>query len=423
MWKPDTKRIAETVESAPSIFNSKPWWLDPVAEDRIDLHAKLGGVDRQRWDQWVGRPGIQHPEWPVHHPEWLAREIAISCGAALYNLRLAIRVAGHELSVWLVPDPERDTTLLASVEIVTGRIKKPTIAEQELYEAIWRRHTNRWPYTIVPAPLPIIVEMEGAAAQEGGSLRLLHNHQATKWMRLVAEADSDLASEHPDLPLITQRAYRLYRKQRDGLMPGVPPTSFGPGPKFKSRHPRTRKDFWFVSEKQRFERKHKTRLMALSTVDDQLLDCLRGGQGLQRAILTGTRYSVSAPYGLAAEYRAPRRSGVPARHHLLTQHDDLARYGLSVSFLTQPLECYDIECNDIEHHAKKRHWPWRLAEPRHRPWRFTEWRHWPWRWRFPELPQMVIRVGYATVPPDGPRPQPKVRPQGAQLRPDSEAGT
>jgi hypothetical protein len=143
MWKPDTKRIAETVESAPSIFNSKPWWLDPVAEDRIDLHAKLDGVDRQRWDQWVGRRGIQHPEWLIHHPQWLAREIAISCGAALYNLRLAIRVAGHDLTVWLVPDPERDTTLLASVEIVTGRIKKPTIAEQELYEAIWRRLRGR----------------------------------------------------------------------------------------------------------------------------------------------------------------------------------------------------------------------------------------------------------------------------------------
>ena len=63
------------------------------------------------------------------------------------------------------------------------------------------------------------------------------------------------------------------------------------------------------------------------------------------------------------------------RHHLL-RHDDLARYGLSASPLTQPLERYDIEREDVH------------ATPR----------QWPWRWRFPEVPQMVIRVGYTAVP-------------------------
>ena len=310
MWKPDTKRIAEAVESAPSIFNSKPWWFEMPAEDRIDLRANLA------MGRGSGALGPMAQRGRRIHPDPLAREFAISCGAALYNLRLAIRVAGHDLAVWLVPDPERDTTLLASVEIVTGRIKKPTIAEQELYEAIWRRHTNRWPYTIVPAPLPIIVAMEDAAAQEGASLRLLHNHQAMKWMRLVAEADSDLASELPTCPDHATGVPAVPEQRiADGLHAASAfRPSFGAPP--KNRHPRTRMDFWLVSERQRFER--KPQLMALSTDDDQPLDWLRAGQGLQRAILTGTRYSVSAPYGLAAEYRAPRRSGVPARHHLLT---------------------------------------------------------------------------------------------------------
>ena len=34
-------------------------------------------------------------------------------------------------------------------------------------------------------------------------------------------------------------------------------------------------------------------LMALSTDDDGTVDWLRAGQALERAILTGTRYSVS----------------------------------------------------------------------------------------------------------------------------------
>ena len=166
-WKLDAERIAETVQSAPSIFNSKPWLPDPllrpVAENRIELHAKGGWL---RTDDGV-------------YFDPLARELAISCGAALFNLRLAIRVAGHELSVWLLPDrkpvsrrPAPASTLLASVEIVTTRISPPTTAEQELYEAVWRRHTNRWPYRIVPAPLPLIQAMEGAAAKEGATLRV-----------------------------------------------------------------------------------------------------------------------------------------------------------------------------------------------------------------------------------------------------------
>ena len=386
MWKPDIERIAEVVQKAPSIFNSQPWFLRVPADDRIELHANFGerdGVDRGHWDRWVSKEG-------TFHPDPLAREFAISCGAALFDLRLAIRVAGHDHTVWLLPDHERDSSLLASVEIVTGRIKKPTTAEQELYEAIWRRHTNRWPYTIRPVPLPIIVAMEVAAAEEGGWLRLLHDREAEKWMKIAAEADRDLASGPTGLSPITRARYRQYRDQRNHWTGqqkskvGVPTANYGPPS--ANRYPRTRKDFWQDSEKRLFE--HNPQMMALSTNDDQPFDWLRAGQALQYAILTGIRHSGLAPYGRAARYRAPPRHGVPARLHRLTEHDDLATYGLSVSFLTQPLERDDI----------------REAA-----------RRWPWRWLFPEVPQMVMRVGYAPLPtPAAPRLEPDIvdkRPQ------------
>ena len=252
--------------------------------------------------------------------------------------------------VWQLPDPAyadpmHPPALLASVEIVTGRTKKPCIWEQELYEAIGRRHTNRWPNRILPAPLPIITAMEDAAAQEGAYLRLLHPHEARRWMRLAARVD------------------------RDGFIPPFPnkvsKKNYGPTPE-NCELPPTRKDFW-LAVKGRFER--EPQLMALSTDDDEPVDWLRAGQALQRAILTGTRYSVSARYGLAARYPAQQRDGVPVRHHFL-KPDELAPYGLSASFLTQPLERDDIAG---------------VA------------RRWPWRWRFSELPQMIMRVGYAAV--------------------------
>ncbi len=150
----------------------------------------------------------------------------------------------------------------------------------------------------------------------------------------------------------------------------VSPADYGPPPD-SPRYPPTRKDFW-LGKKQRFER---PQLMALSTGDDTPVDWLHAGQALERAILTGTCYSLSERYGLTARYHAPHRDGFPARRHLL-KRDELARHGLSASFLTQPLEAKDMD---------------------------DEARGWPCRWRFAELPQMIIRVGYAADRQDGQR--------------------
>jgi hypothetical protein len=393
----DIERIVEDVQRAPSVFNTRPWWVQFRPPDHIELwlRANLGerdGVTRARARDGVAqaraRDGVAQARARDGVARARAREYVISCGAALFNLRLSIRMAGHDLVVWRLPDPAyadpmHPPALLASVEIVTGRVKKPTRGERELYEAIGRRHANRQPYTIVPVPLPIITTMEGAATREGCHLRLLHRRQAKRWMHLAAEVDSDPAFSPP------------FRNH-------VSSANYGPPP--KNRHPRTRKEFWADGEKRRFER--EPQLMALSTDDDEPVDWLRAGQALQRAILTGTRYSTSAPYGLAAKYSVPLRHGVPSRRHLL-KPDELAPYGLSASFLTQPLERDDLE-------------------GRHR--------RWPGRWRYPEVPQMVMRVGYAAVQSHGEQPPkthmsdewsqpPRKPPQGTLPTPDSELRT
>jgi len=323
----DLGRLRDEAQRAPSVFYNRPWHFEYVPPDHIRL--------------WL-RP----LEGPMPLNKARAREYVISCGAALFNLRLAIRVVGHDLVVWLLPEPtyanpRNPPTLLASVEIVTQRVKKAGIREQALYAAIEQRHTNREPYRILPAPLAILTAMEDAAAQEGAYLRLLHPREAKRWMRRAAKVDKAFIPPFPN---------------------SVPPADYGPPP--KNRYPRTRKDFW-NGEKRRFER--IPQLMALSTDDDTTVDWLQAGQALQCAILTGTRFSKSARYGQAAKYHAPHRDGYPARRHLL-KPDDEARDGLSASFLTQPLESDDID---------------------------GEARRWPFRWRYAEVPQMIIRVGYA----------------------------
>jgi len=331
-------QLTEALDRAPSIFNQRPWELELAADDRVELYSVPN-------DALAGAG--------------LLREAVISCGAALYNLRLAIRVAGRQPTVWLLPGLDQDSglldavtgarTLLASVEVMPGRAARPTKAEQELYEALWLRRTDRGPYRYQPVPLPILAEMEIAAAHEHGWLRTLTPAESRRARRAAIRASRELGNRLAD-PLTA-------------VLGGA----YGPTPE-DQREPPTRPDFWLPETVARFER-HPV-MMALSTDDDRPLDWLRAGQALQHALLAGTRFSMSAPGGRSAPYRRPLDYGPLDPHRLRPRPEVPAGYAVEASFLTQSLE---------------------LADQRQRV------RYWPWRTSYTEVPQVVLRVGYAPV--------------------------
>ena len=338
-WHPDIARIRASADCAPSIFNQRPWELRLAADarDRVELNA------------------IPAPDLGAELP----REIVISCGAALYNVRLAIRMAGHTPSVWVVPGLSRGSlinslpagpVLLASVEVLAARPTPPTAGVEELYEALWLRHTDRGPYRVLPVPLPLLVEMEEAAAEEHGWLRVLHPGQQKRILRAAARADHNAAS-----------AVHLRRLNK------VPATRYGPRPA-DMEYPPIRHDFWRLDQTARFER--HPQLMALSTDDDRPIDWLRAGQALQHALLTGTRYSMSAPSGRSARYRVSLKYAMMDWHPLRRLPETPDGYGVTASFLTQSLELDDLRQQS---------------------------RFWPWHWFYREVPQVVLRVGFAPV--------------------------
>jgi hypothetical protein len=186
-----TYRVIEPALRAPSVYNTQPWSFRIVADDRVELRAKVDGGDGPgcgRWDLLLHSPAPG--PWP--------REYAISCGAALMNLRLAFRVLGHDPVITLVPEPAGDPGLLASVGIGVGRTHKPSSLEQELYDAIGERHTDRWPFSDTPLQAGILVEMECAAAQEHGWLRILHGTFARRWLNGPRER----YERHPQLLML-----------------------------------------------------------------------------------------------------------------------------------------------------------------------------------------------------------------------------
>ncbi|HLH57705.1 MAG TPA: hypothetical protein VKV33_01005, partial [Streptosporangiaceae bacterium] len=312
--------------------NTQPWWFRITADDRIELRANVdgsAGAHRGRWDLMLNAdaPG----PWP--------REFAISSGAALFNLRMAFRVVGHDPVVTLLPDPADDPGLLASVEIVVGRTRPPTFIEQGLYSAIWNRHTDRWPYTRHPVRPAILVAMERAAAREHGLLHLLHGTHLRSWMRAAEHADQILreevvvASDDPFRVRLGQYRAELAEwtgQNADGC--GVPETAFGPHP---AKLPAPVRDFTLGdpgdAPHERFER--HPQLLVLCTERDEPIDWLRAGQALQRALLAGAGFGVVASFltqpleladlrfmsghenGLPAGSEAPRGIGIPWRGH------------------------------------------------------------------------------------------------------------
>src|SRR5690242_16693339 len=114
---------------APSLHNVQPW-LFRVESDVIELHA-----DPTR-------------RLPATDPE--DRELRLSCGAALFNLRVALQAAGVQPRVTSLPAAHGGTRLDANpgplAEIRRSGATVPTAQVHRLMEAISTRRTNRRPF-------------------------------------------------------------------------------------------------------------------------------------------------------------------------------------------------------------------------------------------------------------------------------------
>jgi nitroreductase len=283
-------RLIRAADAAPSTLNTRPWSFWIRSDDRIELRA-----DRRRQ--------LEHTD-PRH------RELHISCGAALFNLRLAIRVTGHDVVVWLIPDQDGDPDLLASVEIVVNRARPASIAEQQLYAAIGHRHTNREPFSEQRIGMNLVAALEQAARKERVTAWLLHERQTKDLMRMVAAAEQELAADGSYQAEVGQWV-------GDGIAArgyGVPDAALGPRPAQDGVPVR---DFGHAlgssagrRQVARFEK--RARLIALATDNDGPLDWLRTGQAMQRLLLTATRYGVAAsfltqPFEVADRHPVTRR--------------------------------------------------------------------------------------------------------------------
>jgi hypothetical protein len=179
---------------APSSHNTQPW-LFTVGDDGVELHA-----DRTR-------------ALAVVDPE--DRELTISCGAALLNLRLALRRFGYEEMVTPLPDGASGD-LLARTTVRPNWV--PSAEERALFAAIPERHTSRRPFAARDVPPVLLAALEGEADDEGAWLHVVTDPEAKRDLaELIAGAEKMLWDDRRYRRELTTWTHPRRSRRGDGI--------------------------------------------------------------------------------------------------------------------------------------------------------------------------------------------------------------
>lgn len=258
--------LARAASLAPSPHNSQPWYFVEEGYDHgFEVHLDGGR-----------RMVLTDP---------LGREAVIACGAALFNVRIAVRQLGFRPVVDLLPEPG-DSHHLARVGYAAHA---PSTAEETLLaEGMLRRYTHRGRFAAEPVADSVLEELHEQARAEGAGLQVVDDpDQLAQLAGLVRTAEelhrSDLghATElarcvgpygipveacryHPDATLLAGRDY-LFRARR-----------------------------YHVSS--RNHGKGTGTVVVLTTPHDHRPDWLRSGQALQRVLLHAAARDVMAAF-------------------------------------------------------------------------------------------------------------------------------
>lgn len=251
---------------APSSHNTQPW-LFRVSEDgrTLELLADTGRA------------------LPINDPD--NRELHISCGCALFNLRVAAADAGLKLTCSLLPELDRPE-LLARVHIGSGmaRAELAGLGEAALHRRTWR---NR--FKSEPLPEALQQQLCDAAKAEGARLQLLQEEDLrSQVVELVKQGDS---LQWQDEAWREELALWMHPgRSGDGLMVPrlVAPLVRGVVRRFDMGRSVGSQDSLLAEE--------SPLLALLTSPGDTPPDWLITGQALQRLLLVAQQQGVQASY-------------------------------------------------------------------------------------------------------------------------------
>lgn len=250
---------------APSSHNTQPWVFQTAA-DAVRLFA-----DRTR-------------ALPANDPD--DRELTVSCGCALFNLRVAAAAQGLGSAVRLLPDPD-DVDLLAELVLGPGNEEPGELAR--LIDQIPRRRTYRKRFEDREVPAGIVQKLSEAVVAEGGELHVINSENGrAAIVRLVSDGDDAQWSDPSWRRELAQWMHP--RRKGDGLtVPGlVAPIA--------QAVVRTFDMGGGVAAKDRQLAESSPVLAVLATADDTPRSWLAAGQALERCLLMASQEGLQASY-------------------------------------------------------------------------------------------------------------------------------
>ncbi|WP_330275898.1 nitroreductase [Lentzea sp. NBC_00516] len=271
------EQVLRTASLAPSVHNTQPWRFR-VRPDRIELHP-----DPER------RLAATDPD---------DRELRLSCGAALFNLRLALQGLGVRPLVSMLPGQDAPGALAI---IRRGGTIKNDQENRALLDAVPRRRTNRRPFleaAVDPGQRHALVR---AAELERSWLHVITTpEERSRLRKFVQQAHQIQLSDEG-----VQAELAAFTGHRPDAVDGIPPTSAGTRPEPQDEW--TFRDFQGGERHPGKDYESDPLVVVLCSHYEGSLGELQAGQAMQRVLLTATTLGLSASFlSQPVEVRAVR---------------------------------------------------------------------------------------------------------------------
>ncbi|SDO54497.1 hypothetical protein [Geodermatophilus sp. DSM 45219] len=295
---------------APSIHNTQPWHFT-ASGDRLELR-----LDRER-------------ALPVLDPT--GRQQVISCGVAAEFAAVALRAAGVEAEVELLPAPE-DPDHLATVR--AGASREVSLGDAALAEAVGRRHTERAPFLPRAVPAELLDRFGSDARPYGVWVKTVTGSEEEVATAFLVSRAEELERGDPGYLAELERWLRTDPAAVDGI-----PVDAVPG-----EDPATRPSNWLVRDFVAGSREphlflpagdptapppevERPTVVLLGTHGDDRTAWLLAGRALGRLLLTATTEGLAAsPLTQALDWPVTR-TRMRARLSLLGYPQMLLRMG------------------------------------------------------------------------------------------------
>jgi hypothetical protein len=250
---------------APSSHNTQPW-IFKIVEDGVQVFA-----DDSR------RLLVTDPD---------DRELLLSVGAAITNLRVAAAWFGFETTVIYDRRPEQ------SVPVAFVAIREtcgPDEKLRKLFPAIRRRHTNRSPFTAEPLNADAVSAICDIVDQNPGTLCLLRSQDRNRIADLVAEGDRRLMER----PAVREELADWLRPSDGTQGDGICTDSLGISGPFSIADWVMRNVSVGDAEGRRDrELIESAAALILVTADAERASLIRAGEIVEHLLLTVTRYGL-----------------------------------------------------------------------------------------------------------------------------------